>query len=109
MIVALYDPVSSVVAVALVFQPSPFFFFWILTGTAATQSVKAGSSVELTTPLALPLFFSLNVMALVCSLPVTGTQSGGGTRKEVVLNTAEPTSVMTWIGPSRGTRRARPH
>ena len=80
-----YDPVSVVVVFPTVFQP-PLVLRWILTGTAAAQSVKAGSSVELTTPLAAPLFLILNVMLLACSLPVSGVQSGGGTRKVVVLN-----------------------
>src|SRR4249919_3749162 len=69
-----YDPVSVVVAVPAFFQPLPLALYWILTGTAATQSVKGGSSVDLTTPLALPLFVSFSVMDLVCS-PVVAQAS----------------------------------
>ena len=104
LVFAEYDPVSLVVALAAFFQPPPFFFFWILTGTAFTQSVKGVVSVELTTPLALPLFLSFSVMALVC--PVAATQSGGGTRKLAVLKTAAGADVggdLDWSVP--GTRR----
>jgi len=54
-----YDPVSVVVVFPTVFQPL-LVLRWILTGTAATQSVKAGSSVDLTAPLALPVLLILN-------------------------------------------------
>ena len=51
-VLAEYDPVALVVALFTVFQPPPFFFFWILTGTASTQAVKGVVSVEETFPLA---------------------------------------------------------
>ena len=96
-----YDPVSVVVVLPTFFQP-PLVLRWILTGTLATQAVKAGSSVELTTPLAAPLFFSFSVIVLSCPTAPGGAQSGGGVWNEAELNAVPPVvaNVVTWIGPS---------
>ena len=97
-----YDPVSVVVAVPAFFQPPPLALRWILTGTAATQAVKGGSSVELTTPLALPFFFSFSVMDLVC--PPAGAQSGGG---DLEGGGAESRPHRPWLKVSPGSVRLR--
>jgi hypothetical protein len=103
-ILLLKDPVELVVVVRTVLH-RPETRRWTLTGTLATQSVKAGSSVELTLPRATRCFLRLSVTLLAWSTGNGGQwMSGGGTWKAVPLRTAPSPitslKVLTRIGPS---------
>jgi hypothetical protein len=78
--------VALVVVVPVFFQ-FPLLLRWILTGTLAVHAVNP--SLTLTTPLALPLFFSFSVMLLECVLLTV----------KLVALVAVPPGVVTLIVP----------